>query len=607
MSQVCDEKERIQVVMPKTKIPNWFDCVGSEDIPIFWVRRKFPMVALALVFGESQQNNEIPKDTFISDFFPGLMSDMSHIVGLHIFIDGQEVCRKNYHYCSVGENHVLMCDLRTLFINNEEWQGLDTYVGDDWKVVQVQCESSLTLKCWGVHVFKQKTDNDDIDISFKLPSLKFHGGDYVPLPMSASGLVPKRSPQMSGQRMRHVSENMNPREIFGEYLPLLELEETPSFTKALLRSWRIAQVEINGEASAIAFGGSLKQEHEESGWDVVRVVELMKDNIPKHIVDTYGFNNNDIQSAQRIVEQVLRARVEFMREKGNERLDIDMPIILEACHFGEAQSRRYWGKLQIKHEDPKFKAVLNKTSQLAWKALNTKEVSNDRMNIVLLKCQRPSTEEASTSSSSYKEESFEEEEYYDPVLEELMSMIEEDAMSFNKSYGILKASIVLTHELVSDKYLVETLFLRGQENLAQGNTGLGNLEMGLLGLGMLGSGISGLGRMGSNFKNTHYGKLRAEDDDSQSTTQKQKEPRRRHDVQQTVYSQNRTQHELRVEDDNTPKRKESTVMHVVQQTVHNQNQMQHELRDPQTIIHSKSKRGWITDFMRWILCCCTPK
>ena len=280
----------------------------------------------------------------------------------------------------------------------------------------------------------------------------------------------------------------------------------------------------------------------------MRVVELITNNTPKDIGELYGIDNNHIQTAQRCLEQVLRARVEFMREKGRERLDIDMPIILEAHHFGEALSRRYWGKLEIKHEDPKFKAVLNKTSQLAWKNLNTNKTSKTRVDVVLLKCQRTSTEEASTSRSSYvesyEEESFEE-EYFDPTFEELMSMIEEDAMRFNKSYGKLKASIVLTHEIVSEKYLVETLFLRGQENLAKGDTGLGNFEMGLVGFEMMESGISGLERMGANFKKTHYGKLRAEDNDSQSTTQKQKESRRRHDVQQTVYSQNQMQHDFR--------------------------------------------------------------
>ncbi|GAU47485.1 hypothetical protein TSUD_265570 [Trifolium subterraneum] len=290
---------------------------------------------------------------------------------------------------------------------------------------------------------------------------------------------------------------------------------------ALLRSWRIAKADIKGEASAIVFGGSLTQEHEESNWDVVRCAELIKDNIPKHIVEMCG-DNNDKQNAQQIVEEVLRARVEFMREKGSDRLDIDMPIILEAWHFGEAKSRRYWGKLQIEHNDQKCKAVLNKTSQLAWKHhISTKEVASmDMMNIVLLKCQRPSTEESSTSSSSYEEEYFEvEEEYYDPVLEELMSMIEEDAMRFNKSFGKLKASIVLTDEVVSKKYLAESLFLRGQENLRQGNTHLGNMEMGMFGAALLESVISGsrLGGMEENFvavfKKIHYAKLRVGDDE----------------------------------------------------------------------------------------------
>jgi len=243
--------------MPKTKIPNWFDFVGSEDVPLLWARRKFPVVALALVFGESMRPNEIKKDTTLSELFPDVMSDMSDVVGLHIFIQGKEVCRKNYHYCSVGEHHVLICDLRTSF-SDEEWLGLDACIGDDWKVLQFQCESFLSLSYWGFYVYRQKTNTSDI--SFKLPNHNSYGEDYMP--MSASGLVPRGSPQLSSQRMRQASENMDPREIVGEFLPLLDLEETPSFAKALLRSWRIAKVEINGEASATTFGGSLKQQHE---------------------------------------------------------------------------------------------------------------------------------------------------------------------------------------------------------------------------------------------------------------------------------------------------------------------------------------------------------
>ncbi|XP_061356885.1 TMV resistance protein N-like [Gastrolobium bilobum] len=508
-SKVFGEKERIQVVMPKAEIPNLFDFVSNEEIPLFWARRKFPVIALAFMFGEVRENEEIQTQTqtdIVSELLPGIMSDKSHVVGLHLFIDGQEISRKDYHYCSVGEHHVLLCDLSVLF-NDEERQGLDACVGDEWKAVQVQIESWLNLSRWGVYVYKEKTNTEDI--RFSLPKSNSSGDNYMPIP--PTGLVPKRTPGMSKQRIRYVSENLSPREIFGEYLPLLDLEETPSFTKALVRSWRNTRADIKGEASASssasasAYGASLMQEHEQSGWDVVRVAELMKENMPKHIADV--FSSADMQSAHRIIEEFLKARVEFIKEKGHDRLDIDMPIILEACHHhsDEAPSRRYWGKLQIKHGVPTFKAVLRKTSQLAWRFLN-KDTSQERMNIVLLRCQPTSTGEASSSSHG---ESLEE-GYYDPVLEELLSTIEEDAMRLNKSYGNLKASIVLTHDMVSDKYLMETLFLRGHENVAQGNSGLGNFELGLLGLGMLGLGMSGLGGLQSNFKKTPYGKLRVE-------------------------------------------------------------------------------------------------
>ncbi|XP_057454512.1 TMV resistance protein N-like isoform X2 [Lotus japonicus] len=579
-SKVCEEKKEIQVVMPKTKIPNWFDisCVSNEDVPLFWARRKFPVAALALVFGNSREINVIQKDTFISDFLPGMMTDMSHVVGLHLFIDGQEICRKDYHYCSVGEHHVLVCDLRILF-SDEEWQGLDACLGDDWKAIQVQCESSLTLSSWGVYVYKQKSNTDDIQFKFSHPD---SSGDYKPVP--ASSLVPKSTPQMLKQRIRYASENMNPREIFGDYLPFLEIEETPSFTKALLRSWRIAKTDMR-EASASAYGASLMQEHEESGWDVVRVVELMKENVPKHIADSYS---DDIQSAHKIVEQVLRARVEFQREKGNERLDIDMPIILEACHFCEASSRRYWGKLELKHEEPTVKAILRKTSQLAWRFWKMGEAPlKERMNIVLLEsqCESLSTEEASTSAHGEEEE----EEYYDPVLEELLMKVEEDTMSLNRTYGKLKASIVLctNEELVSDKYLLETLFLRGQQNLAQGNTGLGNFELGLF--GMFGSGLRGT--MRSNFKKTAYGRLRVEDDGPHQTAQSQNvnQDQVLHEVRDAQNQNQGIQHDLR--------------------DAQNQNQgIQHDLRGAQSqSTQNQNKLGCTDVLMRWILCCCTTK
>ncbi|TKY68170.1 TMV resistance protein N [Spatholobus suberectus] len=242
--QVFEEKERVQIVMPRAEISNTFDfdCVSNEGIPLFWARQKFPVIALALMFGKGKENEQIQDTTMLDEFLPGILSDKSHFVGLHLFIDDKEICRKDYHYCSVGEDHMLLCDLRTLF-SDQEWQGLDNCVGDDWKAIQVQCESWLTISHWGIYVNKQKTNTNDIQ--FTPPD-----SNYMP----PSGLFPKRIPQMSKQRIRHALENMHPRQIFGKYLPLLESEETPSFTKALLRSWRKVRADFGGEVSASAFG-----------------------------------------------------------------------------------------------------------------------------------------------------------------------------------------------------------------------------------------------------------------------------------------------------------------------------------------------------------------
>lgn len=279
---------------------------------------------------------------------------------------------------------------------------------------------------------------------------------------------------------------MNPREVFGGYLPLIELDETPNFTKSLLRSWMLAKANIKGESPAFAaYGASLKQEHEDCGWDVVRVVQLVQENIPILIADSYT------------------------------------------------------------DRDPKFNAVLLKTSELSWKFWDSSETSRDKMNIILLKCQVPLStieEFGSTSESNYEEdeEEEEEEEDVDTDLDVLLSTVEKDVMMFNKSYGMLQASIVLTEDLVSDKYLMETLSLRGLENS---------------------------GRIGSNFNRIPNGTLRVEDIDD------------------------------------TQQKDESTVNHGVEQAVQNQNENQNQMMLELTNAPNKSSRKKVV--MRWILCCFT--
>ncbi|KAK7283855.1 hypothetical protein RIF29_13603 [Crotalaria pallida] len=163
LSKVRKESNRFEVVMPKMEIPQWFDCASNEDIPLFWARHKLPVVALAFVFGEFK---EMSTDVNLSHQHCSSEENW-HPVTLHLFIDDREVCCKDCRYFDVGKNHVLLCDLRVLF-NDEEWKGLDASLGDDWTAVQVSYESDLILSEWGVYVYKQETNMEDI--IFSLPN-----------------------------------------------------------------------------------------------------------------------------------------------------------------------------------------------------------------------------------------------------------------------------------------------------------------------------------------------------------------------------------------------------------------------------------------------------
>jgi len=143
--------------MPEREIPEWFDYVSEKGFPVFDARRKFPAVALALVFGEMDG---------IAKPMGRAMAGRWRTVGMHLFIQGE---RRRYHSFSVAENHVLLCDLRVLF-GLEEWEDLGFGVGEDWKSIQVFCETNLRLCSWGVHVYKSETNMEDIKFKGEDPS-----------------------------------------------------------------------------------------------------------------------------------------------------------------------------------------------------------------------------------------------------------------------------------------------------------------------------------------------------------------------------------------------------------------------------------------------------
>lgn len=141
------EINRLEIVMPETKFPEWFDYHEEGGIPEFWARGKLPLVAIAFVFEKVKYEG----------------------VGLQVLVDGKHVHgqRKKYlHNLSVAEDHLLLCDLRVL-LSDEDWKGVDTRFrhDDDWKCVNVKYETEMILRFWGVYVYKQETNMDDIQFT----------------------------------------------------------------------------------------------------------------------------------------------------------------------------------------------------------------------------------------------------------------------------------------------------------------------------------------------------------------------------------------------------------------------------------------------------------
>jgi hypothetical protein len=158
---VKKERHGLEIVIPGCyKVPKWFDYRCNEGIPCLWVRGKFPInVALSLVF----------------QAVDGKQSKYSYLQ-LHLVINGQSVPRKShkgYHDLQIDVDHVLVCDLRLLY-NDEEWLSIDALLlKHEWNQVQISYDFKdipVTLSEWGVYVYKQgTTDNLEDHVQFMCP------------------------------------------------------------------------------------------------------------------------------------------------------------------------------------------------------------------------------------------------------------------------------------------------------------------------------------------------------------------------------------------------------------------------------------------------------
>ncbi|KAL2318715.1 hypothetical protein Fmac_032591 [Flemingia macrophylla] len=200
--QAAKGVHELEVVMPQTEIPEWFDYIGSGENPCFWVRGKFPALALALVF---------------QDVMGWGRQGHHQILQLQLGINGQCVSRKRYKF-RIAEDHVLICDLRLLFCD-EEWLGLDAFLKhDDYNVVQVlyQAPPPLILSRWGVYVYEEGANMKDVQ--FECPE-----SSYLDMPPTA--LIPtEEDPKLERKRL---IENF----CIDEVLEAAVLEYTQFFEK----------------------------------------------------------------------------------------------------------------------------------------------------------------------------------------------------------------------------------------------------------------------------------------------------------------------------------------------------------------------------------------
>lgn len=423
--------------MLKEQIPEWFDFISTQEIPLLLARRKFPVFALALVFQEEKKAGHFPK---LND---GIELS-SGVVSLHLFINAKEICVRDCNYFYVGSNHVLLCDLRVLF-SDEEWKDLDANLGDDWKAIQVQYDSSLILTNWGVYMYKKETNMDDIQ--FINPDCSSFS--YTP----SSFLVPKTSPE---HKFKYMLKNMSSRCMFSVYFQLIVKEKRHvNFSEVVSRALGNSKDDSIWKASSSSFGLSLKQDQEDSIEDVVKVLEIIKENLefaPKHIVDSYA---KVLPIGLSFVELLLRAQLELAKES----LDLKCPIVLVYTNKRGYTHRHFWGLVEIKLGDPLYKPMLRKIDQILWGHLTSNGPSSFRLKktILELKCQRPMEEETSSSSPN---ESLDEGNH-NPEIEAFLRKVEQDVMSLNKSYGKMEASIVQTDESF-DEFIYRTVITYGR-------------------------------------------------------------------------------------------------------------------------------------------------
>ncbi|KAL1319057.1 hypothetical protein AAHE18_15G250500 [Arachis hypogaea] len=156
LSQAFHEVEYLDIVVLRRQIPKWFDhCCkgGSAD---FWVRRKFPNIALFfLLGGQDEQRTD-------------------HMCEFHLFINDLLVFQEKRGW---PVDHVWLFDLQ-IYLTESERHNIREQIKSDWNHVKISCSvmnepKDVIVKGCGIHLYKERMNIHDV--SFISPDL--HGSN----------------------------------------------------------------------------------------------------------------------------------------------------------------------------------------------------------------------------------------------------------------------------------------------------------------------------------------------------------------------------------------------------------------------------------------------
>lgn len=156
LSQETFEACELQVMVPGTSIPEWFDHITKGEYMTFWVRKKFPAIILCFALAVESEM----KKSFNCE--------------IRFYINSDEVYELEIPRCftEMVTDHVWLYDLRThpsIRLND-----LESYLVDDWNQIEISCDkiigpSNVTISWCGVHICREEANMEDI--LFKDPDL----------------------------------------------------------------------------------------------------------------------------------------------------------------------------------------------------------------------------------------------------------------------------------------------------------------------------------------------------------------------------------------------------------------------------------------------------